>query len=343
MLRICEALTQAGFQISIIGFAKKHSPNLTVRDYEEKRLALWFKKGKLFYIEYNIKLFFYFMRNKFDVYAAIDLDTTLAHYLASVWHKKPMVLDAHELFLGLPEIEHRPVTKWLWSKLEKWIYPKIKKGYTVNESIANWYNTAYGIEMDVVRNCPRFRERKAVKKNFILYQGALNEGRGLEELIEAMQWVNGQLKIAGSGEIDRQLKELVQQYNLHHKIEFLGYLQPDALLNITQQAYIGVNLLKAYSLNYYYSLANKFFDYMHAEVPQISMNFPEYNRINSRYEVAVLIDDLNPEKLALQLNQLMENQTLYNRLTQNCISAKTVFNWKNESEKLVEFYKPFEA
>ncbi len=343
MQRICSALSTAGFRVSLIGFLKSQSPALPTRDYTEKRLSLWFKKGKLFYIEYNIRLFFYLMRHKFDVYAAIDLDTALAHYLASLWYKKPMVLDAHELFLGLPEIEHRPLTKWIWSRLEKWIYPTIKKGYTVNESIANWYQMEYGIDMEIVRNCPRLRERISAKKDFILYQGALNEGRGLEELIEAMQWVDAPLKIAGSGEIDAQLKDLVHQYQLEHKIEFLGYLQPKALLAITEQAYIGVNLLKAYSLNYYYSLANKFFDYMHAGIPQISMNFPEYKRINQQHEVAVLLDDLNVKKLAEQLNRLIKDEALYKHLSKNCIAAKAIFNWENESKKLIEFYQRFET
>jgi len=343
MLRICQALTQAGFRISIIGFQKQQSLPVETKSYKEKRIPLFFKKGKLFYLEYNFKLFFYLMRNKFDVYCAIDLDTALPHYLASTWHKRPMVLDAHELYLGLPEIEHRPATKWLWSSLEKWIYPKIKKGYTVNKSIADWYNMEYGIDMEVVQNCPDTSPLFGTKKTFILYQGALNEGRGLEELIEAMQWVNGHLKIAGSGEIDDQLKAIVKQYKLEGKVEFLGYLQPNALLKITQQAYIGVNLLKANSLNYYYSLANKFFDYMHAHIPQLSMNFPEYKRINEAHEIAVLLDDLKPKHISEQLNHLLKNKEVYSRLEKNCEAAKAVFNWENESKKLVNFYQQFET
>jgi hypothetical protein len=41
-------------------------------------------------------------------------------------------------------------------------------------------------------------------------------------------------------------------------------------------------------------LANKFFDYIQAGIPQVTMNFPEYAAINREYEVAVLIDDLEP-------------------------------------------------
>ena len=39
-------------------------------------------------------------------------------------------------------------------------------------------------------------------------------------------------------------------------------------------------------LNQYLALPNKFFDYMHAGLPQIAMNYPEYQKINSQFEVA---------------------------------------------------------
>jgi len=343
MLRICNALTNHGFQISIVGFKKKVSLPLHHKKYKENRLSLFFKSGKLFYVEYNFKLFFYLIKYKFDVYCAIDLDTVLAHYLASIWRKKPLILDAHELYLGLPEIQHRPITKWIWTRLEKWIYPSIKKGYTVCESIAKIYHKDYGIDMKVIYNCPTLKPIIESKKDFILYQGALNEGRGLEELIKAMQWIKHPLKIAGSGDIDEKLQQLVQQLDLTNKISFLGYVKPVDLIQLTQKAFIGINLLKAYSLNYYYSLANKFFDYIHAEVPQISMNFPEYSRINKEYEVALLIDDLEPKDIANNINRLIENKTLYQRLSFNCSKAKKIYHWENETKKLIQFYQSLEA
>jgi len=345
MHRICKALSNAGFKVTIFGFHSPTQPDLENKPYRQIRLKRIFKKGKLFYIEYNIRLAIQLLKNKYDIYTAIDLDTALAHFVASKWHKQPMFLDAHEYFLGLPEIQHRPITKWLWQRLERFIYPSIKKAYTVNESIAKLYETEYDIEMKVVRNCPELKKTDNTTENeaYILYQGALNEGRGLEELITAMQWVNMPLKIAGSGTIDEELKQLAKTLKLTEKVTFLGYVLPKDLTEVTVKATIGVNLLKGNCLNYYYSLANKFFDYMHANIPQLSMDFPEYRLINQKYQVAILVENLNPKHIAENLNKLIDNKNLYTKLTSNCNVAKQVYNWQNEKEQLIQFYQNIET
>jgi len=345
MQRICKALSNAGYKVTIYGFHTKKQPDLEYQPYRQIRLKRLFTKGKLFYLEYNLRLVIQLLKNKYDIYCAIDLDTALAHFIASKWHKKIMCLDAHEYYLGLPEIEHRPVTKKMWQYLERFIYPTLKKAYTVNESIAKLYETAYDIEMTVIRNCPELKNATSIKKEegYILYQGALNEGRGLEELITAMQWVDMPLKIAGSGTIDKTLQQLAASLNLKHKIFFLGYVLPEDLGAITAKAFIGVNLLKGDCLNYYYSLANKFFDYMHANIPQLSMDFPEYRYINQSHEVAVLLENLNPKHISEKLNKLLKNENHYSKLASNCKAAKETFNWQNEKEKLIQFYKNIET
>jgi len=331
MQRICTSLYQAGYDITLIGFVKKNSIPINHQPYNQTRFYLKFTKGKLFYLEYNLRLLWHFIRNKFDVYGAIDLDTVLAHYLAAKKHKSTVILDAHEYYLGLPEIQNRAFTKKVWTRLEKWIYPKLSKAYTVNTSIAKLYETEYDLEVEVVRNCPELNELPKLEKaeKYILYQGALNEGRGIEELIEAMQHIDkAKLKIAGTGEIDQLLFSLPKKFNVEDKVEFLGYLQPTDLLKVTQQAYIGANLLKATSLNYYYSLTNKFFDYMHAEIPQLSMDYPEYRLINKEFEVAVLLKELQPEKIAEAINGLLNDKKQYHKLVKQCQAAKKVYNWQ---------------
>jgi len=88
MLRICNALANENFRVTIIGFEKENEPKFVAENYTAIRLKLFFTSGKLFYFEYNMKLLFHLIKNKFDIYCAIDLDTALPHYLASKWHKK---------------------------------------------------------------------------------------------------------------------------------------------------------------------------------------------------------------------------------------------------------------
>ena len=76
-----------------------------------------------------------------------------------------------------------------------------------------------------------------------------------------------QLWLVGEGDLSVKLRELVKSYKLDQKVKFKGYLKPTELPEITAKATIGLNLLENTSLNYYYSLANKAFDYIQAEIP----------------------------------------------------------------------------
>ena len=68
------------------------------------------------------------------------------------------------------------------------------------------------------------------------------------------------------------------------------------------------------------------------------MNFPEYKQINDEYEVAILIDDLQPNTITAAINKLLHDDGLYYRLQQNCLKARQILNWQNEEEKLIAFY-----
>jgi glycosyltransferase involved in cell wall biosynthesis len=177
-------------------------------------------------------------------------------------------------------------------------------------------------------------------EHFLLYQGALNEGRGIEALITAMQYIdNRELWLAGEGDLSEALRALVQKMNVTDKVKFLGRVSPDELKKLTKKAYIGLNLLENRGLSYYYSLANKTFDYVQAGVPSINMAFPEYQRLNEEYEVSLLINDLEVKTILDALKILMYDKEKYQQLQNNCKKAALVWNWEQEAKKLLDFYQ----
>ena len=116
-------------------------------------------------------------------------------------------------------------------------------------------------------------------------------------------------------------------------------IAPEKLRQLTGLAYIGVNLVEPVGLNQYYSLANKFFDYIHAGVPQLSMDFPEYRRINEEQAIGLLIPDTGEEKIAAALNNLLINDVLYQMFQDNCKSARLRYNWQEEEKRLIRLYQ----
>jgi glycosyltransferase involved in cell wall biosynthesis len=119
-------------------------------------------------------------------------------------------------------------------------------------------------------------------------------------------------------------------------------VRPDALKALTLQATIGLNLLENRGLSYYYSLANKSFDYIQAGLPSLHMNFPEYLAINQEQEVFLLLDELTPRAIAEAVNRLIADPELYQRLHENCRQARKQYCWEEEKVRLLGIYEGLE-
>ncbi|QES91014.1 glycosyltransferase family 4 protein [Rhizosphaericola mali] len=344
MQRICGTLQDNGYDVLLIGRENKKSPQLSPQIFKQKRLHCFFNKGFLFYGEYNIRLFFYLMSIRTDVYCAIDLDTILPVYFVSIFKNTKRVYDAHEYFTEQKEIVTRPLVHRVWLTIEKFAVPRFPKGYTVNQSLSHFFYQKYKVEYKVVRNLPKFYAlEKVEKEDYIIYQGALNEGRGFETLIPAMQYVNKPLRIYGKGNFETKAKYIVKNLGLENKVFFMGNIAPEALNEATIKAFAGIMIVENTGLSLYYSLANKFFDYMMAEIPQICIGYPEYRTINDQYNFAYLIDNIEINTLTNSLNKLSNNIELYKELKENCSNSKKELNWEKESTILIDFYKNMDS
>ncbi len=295
----------------------------------------------MFYLEFNVRLFLFLLFHKTDIIGAVDLDTILPCYAVSVLRRKQRVYDAHELFCEMKEIVSRPGIYKFWKWIERKTVPRFQFGYTVNQPIADEFQKMYGVRYEIIRNVPVYYPVPVPPKKtkYIIYQGAVNEGRSFETLIPAMQYVNEPLMICGDGNFMRQAVDLTREYQVENKIIFKGKIMPEELKKLTLQAWVGITLFDATGKSNYFSLANRFFDFIQAAIPQVCVDYPVYREINNQYQIAVLIDDLSPGSIATKLNELLNNETLYNTLQKNCLEARKQFCWQEEEKKLLAFYQ----
>jgi len=341
MMRICTSLSAAGYHVTLTGRKQKGSLPLQAKSFCQKRLGCFFEKGKVFYIEYNLRLFFFLLFKKTDLVCAIDLDTIIPCYFISRLKGIKRVYDAHELFCEMKEIVSRPPVYKIWKKIERFTVPEFRYGYTVNQFIADEFQKMYGNNYAVIRNMPVLKEMTIPEKKekYIFYQGAVNEGRSFETLIPAFKEIDTPLLIAGDGNFMDQAKALVKENKLDDKITFLGKLTPERLYDYTTHAWIGLTLFDIKGLSNYYSLANRFFDYLHAGIPQLCVEYPAYVDLNKMYNIAVLIKDLDSRNIAKHLNRLLKDDSLYYELRENCMKAREKLSWQHEERKLLGFYK----
>lgn len=342
MQKICRSLSNAGYEIELVGRERNSSLPLSKESFKQTRLKCIVNKGKLFYLEYNLRLLFYLLFQKFDALCAIDLDTIVPVYLSGEVKSAKLIYDAHEYFTEVPEVIRRPSVKRIWEWIERIYVPKFDLAYTVSPALAELFSKKYSKPFHVILNTPLLTtlNPQHVTRNSqqLLYQGALNEGRGLEHLIEAMSDVNAKLLLAGEGDLSDELRRLAKKLNLESKVEFLGFVKPDELKVLTATATIGINLLENKGVSYYYSLSNKFFDYIHSDVPQVCIAFPEYKKINDEYEVALLVETCSADEIKKAITRLLDDTDLYQRLQKKCEVCSLNLNWQKEEKKLVALY-----
>jgi len=208
----------------------------------------------------------------------------------------------------------------------------------------------YGVDYAVIRNLPRLAmaENPSAEPaarpllpsgRFILYQGAVGEGRCFDTLIPAMAQVDATLVVCGDGNYMSQARALVKQLGLEEKILFKGWVLPEDLQQITRSAWCGITLFERRGKSNYYSLANRFFDYIQAGIPQLAVGYPAYREINNWRPIAVLIDEPGIREIADGLNELLNNTDLYHTLVDNCKQARLRYNWQEEEKRLTRFYQ----
>ncbi|MCC3159857.1 glycosyltransferase [Hymenobacter sp. 15J16-1T3B] len=343
MQRICASLAGAGYQVRLVGREWRASKPLTAQPYEQHRLRCWFSKGKLFYLEYNLRLLLYLLGQRgFAAYGCADLDAALPTWLRARLGGVPFVYDAHELFTEVPEVVGRPAVRRLWLAVERFVVPRATLAYTVGPALARLFQQRYGRPFGTVRNISRLAESApaVASEGYILYQGALNAGRGLEALLEAMPQVPARLIICGEGDLSDSLRGRAEELGLLQsgRVEFRGYVLPAALREVTARAAVGISVLENLGLSYYYSLANKFFDYLHAGVPQLISPLPEYLALNEQYHVAEVVPELTPAALTAALNGLLGTPARYQQLAEHCRRARLELNWQREEQELLRLY-----
>lgn len=349
--RTASAFSELNYQIIIVGRKLPQSlPVYEMNGLQVKRFNMPINKGPLFYALFQVRLILFLILKKADVLFSNDLDTLLPNYLVSRLKGSVLIYDSHEYFTGVPELQKNHFARKIWTKVESFIFPKLKNVITVNRSIANLYSQQYGNIVHVVRNVPDktnkiifdvVQWKRSVgfsddKKVFILQGAGINIDRGAEEAVEAMKDVDAMLLIIGGGDVFHQLKELADKHNVTHKVIIHPKISREELMAVTASCFAGLTLDKDTNINYRFSLPNKLFDYIHAEIPVIATDLPEVAAIVNVYRTGIVLSQNSPQAIANAMNGLISEKELYDDYKENCRIVATDLCWQSEKKVLID-------
>ena len=325
--RHAEALREAGYAVATVG---------------RNDLKVKARRGWRFYLEYNVRLRRCLLREKPDIVWANDTDTLLGAWLASRRLHCKLVMDAHELFPEVPEIQHKPLVKWVWRTIERRLMPKCDALLTVCQSLTDHYKTKYGVEMTVVRNLPSpefpnhdihpHLQTPTSNPRTLLYQGCVNLGRGVDWAVDALEWLpDCRLVVAGRGDLLEQMKAYAAQKPWADRVTFLGHVPPSELPDLTRQADVGLVMLEDMGLSYHYALPNRIGDFVQAGVPMVVSDLPEMAAVVRRFGVGDIMSAPGAKALAESVTRVLSRQWTADDFS----AARADMDWNKEKQKLI--------
>ena len=308
------------------------------------------------YMEFGLQVWRLAGRHPAHIYHANDAITLPAAWLAARRNQSRLVYDAHELETGREVASSRlsALYKRAWPLPEQLYIKKADAVITVNESIANELVRLYHIPRPtVVRNCPeylpvsrtnRLREEFAIPADhkIILYQGQIAKGRGIECLIQSIQFLPDVSVVAlGVGPSLEEYRNLVTT-GQWERVYFPGQVSLTELPSYTASADIGVLLIEDTCLSYHLSLPNKLFEYIHAGLPVVASNLPEIARVVSTFQIGEIVNPDDPPEITMALSRLLHDPIRYSQYMSNAIQAAKKFTWEQESKNLLAIYQSLE-
>lgn len=204
----------------------------------------------------------------------------------------------------------------------------------VCEPILEWYRNKYGLSnLHVVRNVPSrmdtpirsigenaFRKKFQIPEDSIvfIYQGLIDESRGVLSLIDSFKSSPHHLVFMGYGGLVEHIKSLKIK-NIHYQ----NSVPAADITSYTSTADIGLFIVPgSLPLSYQLSLPNKFFEYMHSEIPVIvSKNLTYLSDLVDAHKVGFKVDESGLSKLLseIDIESVMAMKPNIKKFTQNVI------------------------
>ena len=279
-----------------------------------------------------------------DVFHANDLPVIVPVVNASRKTGSKVIYDSHELYLEQGMFVSDFVLNRYRSEEEKSIRQS-DAVITVNEFIARELAKRYRMKREphVIYNYPYATRLKAGTRRtgdeiVLLYQGLYTPGRGLEEIIEAMKYVDKRfrLKLRGVGNYAFELKNLVKKNRLEDRVEFLSAVDSSKLTGSAEFADVGIVMYKPDCLNSCLASPNKLFEYINAGLAVLCNDLPFVKSIVTKYELGACVTQITPKALASTINRL-DRQSI-EKFRANARNVSNIFTWENQEPKIFEIY-----
>lgn len=341
----CVWLANAGYEVSLV---VTHDKREEVKGV--KIIPLPESKGRFHRMFIKTHFAFYrALKTKSSVYHFHDPELMFVGVLLKILGKK-VIFDSHENVSSQIENKSwlggkflRQIVKGSYRLIERFCILFFDNVVSVTPEIVDFLAPKKGV---LVRNYPIISlieaqgERKIdSNKTTFIYAGGLTKIRGIKEMCEAIQLVEGnvELKLLGRWESEQFKEECLIGKS---KISYLGVLPLEEVYPLMKTADVGLATLHP-EKNHLNSLPIKAFEYMACSLPILMSDFPYW--VTTFNSSSKFVNPLSIEDIKEKMEWFANNKLAAEELgIKGNVEVKARFSWETESLKLIELYKSFE-
>lgn len=289
-----------------------------------------------------------------DVVHAHDTDTLAVGVRLKRATGAFLVWEANELFPEMLVANRKTVPSFVlayWRTIERTSVAHVDAVITVGDALAAELKRRFSVSPVVVRSVPDLvpmgdrhllREHLGLPEEAIilLYQGLINQGRGIEQVIDILERVpNVHFVLQGTGPTLDSVLQYSAASHSSSRIHYAGCVPIHELHKWASGADIGDLLLENTSLNNYLAAPNKLYQYLMAGIPILASDFPEMAAVIHEGPAGIVTDPSNSEAMVRALSQVAKDADL--RATMGARAremAETRYNWDSEKQRLIALY-----
>jgi len=286
--------------------------------------------------------------HKADAVHAHDVNVLPTAWLAAKLSGARIIYDAHEISTSR---EGYSSFRKLVGVVERFLMPRVQGSITTTDARAKFFARAYGVERPIVlQNRPRYqvantstriRDELQLEQPWpiVVYQGGVQQGRGLERLVRVAALVpNAYFVFIGGGRLDASLRSIAAELGLEERVRFIPTVALAELPSYTASADIGVQPIENTCLNHYTTDSNKLFEYVQAGLPVVASDLPEIRRVVREHDLGLLVPAGDTEALATALQSLVEDKSTRDFHAERSRTAAAVLNWEAQEGELLALY-----
>lgn len=284
---------------------------------------------------------FYLDLNDYDLVISTKAPTYMVrhkNHISYLLHTVRVFYDMFDLELDTRNKEIRKQRRLIHEFDKYGLSPnRIKKHAVIGEVVAERLKNTDAfwnqIDFDVIYPASLFSKFKnPISGEFVFLPGRLHRWKRVDLVIEAMKYVNSRIKllIAGDGEEDINLRVLVKKKGLEERVEFLGRVSDDKLLELYSRAIV-IPFVPIHE------------DFGYITIEAFKSKKPVITCSDSGEPSHIVEDGLsgfvvepNPQKIAEKINYFIENPEKATQMGINGYSSVKDISWGNIIKSLLD-------